>query len=119
MKVLYPWFRHYAFRNNPANSFGCYLGNFKVPDDVKPCQPKKMTTADGWTSLAPVEVYFPNDIGLYDVVGNVAEMIDLEGKACGGSWNHPAEESTIRSINEYKGPDSSTGFRIFMEVIEK
>ena len=68
--------------------------------------------------MAPVESYFPNDIGLYDVVGNVAEMIDEKGKACGGSWNHSAEESTILSVNEYEHADSNTGFRVFMEVIE-
>ncbi|MEJ0055041.1 MAG: SUMF1/EgtB/PvdO family nonheme iron enzyme [Bacteroidota bacterium] len=118
-EILYPWFRHFTYRNNPANSFGCYLGNFKIPDDVKPCQAKKMTTADGWIAMAPVQTYFPNDIGLFDMVGNVAEMTDENGKACGGSWNHPASESTIKSINEYKGPDSATGFRIFMDVIQK
>jgi formylglycine-generating enzyme required for sulfatase activity len=78
-----------------------------------------MPTVDGWTMMAPVQAYFPNDIGLYDVVGNVAEMTVEKGKACGGSWNHPPEESTIRSINEYAGPDSRIGFRPFMEVIEE
>jgi formylglycine-generating enzyme required for sulfatase activity len=117
-EVLFPWFRHYAFRNKPANSFGCYLGNFKIPETVKPCQ-AKMITPDGWMAMAPVQTYFPNDIGLFDMVGNVAEMLDESGKAAGGSWNHPTEESTIRSINEYKGPDSAIGFRIFMDIIEK
>jgi hypothetical protein len=46
-------------------------------------------------------------------------MIDEKGKACGGSWNHVPEESTIISVNEYKGPDSSIGFRVFMEVVEQ
>jgi hypothetical protein len=58
-------------------------------------------------------------MGLYDVVGNVAEMTNEEGKACGGSWNHDPEESTILSINEYTAPDASTGFRVFMEAIEQ
>jgi hypothetical protein len=58
-------------------------------------------------------------MGLWDVVGNVAEMTNEKGKACGGSWNHTPEESTIRSINEYKGPDAAVGFRPFMEVIEQ
>jgi formylglycine-generating enzyme required for sulfatase activity len=78
-----------------------------------------MNTADGWWLMAQVNSYFPNDVGLYDVVGNVAEMTNEKGKACGGSWNHSPEESTIKSINEYKGPDSAIGFRVFMEVIEK
>ena len=116
--MLYPWFRIYFLRNSPRNHKGCYLGNFKVPDNEKPCMPERMTSADGWMMMGPVETYFPNDIGLYDVVGNVAEMTSEKGKACGGSWNHHAEESTIKSVNVYSGPDSAIGFRVFMEIIE-
>jgi hypothetical protein len=58
-------------------------------------------------------------VGLYDVVGNVAEMIAEEGKACGGSWNHPPAESTIRSVTTYTNPDAAIGFRVFMEIIEQ
>jgi hypothetical protein len=29
--------------------------------------------------------YFPNGIGLYDMVGNVAEIVKEKGIACGGS----------------------------------
>jgi Sulfatase-modifying factor enzyme 1 len=117
--ILYPWFRVYFLRNSPRNHKGCYLGNFKTPDNEKPCMPERMTSGgDGWMMMGPVETYFPNDIGLYDVVGNVAEMTNEKGKACGGSWNHPAEESTIKSVNVYSGPDSAIGFRVFMEIIE-
>lgn len=116
--VLYPWFRYYHFRNTVLNHKGCSLGNFKFPESQKPCRPEKMNTVDGFMMMSVVEAYFPNDIGLYDVVGNVAEMTNEKGKACGGSWNHPPEESTIRSINAYDGPDAAIGFRVFMEVIE-
>ncbi len=58
-------------------------------------------------------------MGLYDVIGNVSEMIDEEGKAMGGSWDHVKEESTITSINNYQGADARVGFRVFMEVIEE
>lgn len=116
--LLYPWFRVYNYRNSPRNQKNCYLGNFKTPDNEKPCMPERMTSADGWMMMGPVETYFPNDIGLYDVVGNVAEMTIEKGKACGGSWNHPPEESTIKSVNFYDGPDAAIGFRVFMEIIE-
>ncbi|AYB35619.1 hypothetical protein D4L85_19235 [Chryseolinea soli] len=117
--ILYPWFRYYNMRNSPLNSRGCSLGNFRYPDHLKPCPGTKATTADGFWLMGPVKSYFPNDIGLYDVVGNVAEMTNEEGKACGGSWNHPPEESTIKSINAYQGPGDDIGFRVFMEVLTK
>lgn len=117
--ILYPWYKAYNYRNKVLNSRGCALGNFKFPESVKPCIPSKMQVPDGFTMMAPVESYFPNNVGLYDAVGNVAEMIDEKGKACGGSWNHAPEESTIRSINTYTAPDATIGFRVFMEIIEQ
>jgi formylglycine-generating enzyme required for sulfatase activity len=117
-EILYPWFKNYNFRNTVLNDRGCALGNFKFAETQRPCVPSRMTTADGFWMMSAVQAYFPNDIGLYDVVGNVAEMTSERGKACGGSWNHPPEESTIKSINLYTGPQADTGFRVFMEVIE-
>jgi formylglycine-generating enzyme required for sulfatase activity len=117
--ILYPWYRSYNYRNKVLNSRGCALGNFKFSDTQKPCQPSKMITVDGFVMMSVVEAYFANDIGLYDVVGNVAEMTNEKGKACGGSWNHVPEESTIRSINAYEKPDPAVGFRVFMEVLEQ
>jgi formylglycine-generating enzyme required for sulfatase activity len=115
--ILYPWYGAYYFRNKALNSKGCALGNFKWPESQKPCM-SKMSSADGWLLMAAVDSYFPNDMGLNDVVGNVAEMTAEKGKACGGSWNHTPEESTLLSINAYEKPDAAIGFRVFMEVLE-
>ncbi len=115
--VLYPWWQYdFNYRDKIRNQKECYLANIKVPEEVVcPAGIK----GDGFTLMSPVASYFPNNMGLYDVVGNVAEMIDEEGKAMGGSWNHLPEESTITSINTYKSSDASVGVRIFMEVIEE
>jgi formylglycine-generating enzyme required for sulfatase activity len=116
--IRYPWYYHYNYRNKAINKRGCALGNFKFPETMKPCMAGR-PGFDGFILMAFVEAFFPNGIGLYDVVGNVAEMTSEKGKACGGSWTHSPEESTISSVNEYKGPDSAVGFRPFMEVIEQ
>lgn len=119
-EILYPWFKYFGLRNSPLNHKKCYLGNFKSePCDCPGYKGNKPLNNDGWAAMAPTKTYFPNDIGLYDVVGNVAEMINEKGKACGGSWNHPPAESTIRSVNTYTNPDAAVGFRVFMEIIEK
>jgi len=117
--ILYPWFRAYNYRNKYLNRFECALGNFKCPEKTTACMTRnKMITPDGFVMAGPVAQYFPNEMGFFDVVGNVAEMTAEKGKACGGSWNHAPEESTIVSINSYSTPDAAIGFRIFMEVIE-
>jgi formylglycine-generating enzyme required for sulfatase activity len=116
---LYPWWNHYHYRNRPAGVQNCFLGNFKVTEVSKPCGRVALPNHDGWSRMSITTSYFPNGMGLYDVVGNVAEMIDEKGKACGGSWNDPPQASTIRSVRSYKRPDASIGFRIFMEVVEE
>ncbi len=119
-EIQYPWFRYFGLRNSPINNKNCYLGNFKSePCDCPGYKGNKPSNYDGFAAMSPAKAYFPNDIGLYDVVGNVAEMINEKGKACGGSWNHPPAESTIRSVSTYTNPDAAVGFRVFMEIIEK
>jgi hypothetical protein len=115
--ILYPWYVMYYYRNNPRNQFNCFLGNFRVESVDVPCVTRH-PGYDGWIMIGPVATYFPNDMGLYDVVGNVAEMIDEKGKACGGSWNDWPADCTIQSVKKYPGPDETVGFRLFMEVIE-
>ena len=94
------------------------MGNFKVPEESLSCV-KLRAGGDGYVFSGNVATYFPNGMGLFDVVGNVSEMLKEEGKACGGSWNHAPEESTIMSVNSYSGISGALGFRVFMEVVEK
>lgn len=119
--IMYPWYPLYNFRNTPRNNKECFLGNFKLPEGTKTCPTllNKIATPDGFLMMAPVKSYFPNMIGLYDVVGNVEEMIADKGKACGGSWDRLPEESTMKSVHSYNGSNSSLGFRVFMEVIQE
>lgn len=115
--VSYPWFNgSWKHRNSITNDKDCYLANVKVPDEVL-CQGG--IKGDGYNFTSPVGSYFANGMGMYDVVGNVAEMIDQKGIAMGGSWNHEAEECTITSAYQYVGRDLKVGLRLFMEVIEE
>jgi hypothetical protein len=93
------------------------MGNFKMPENYTPCLVSEVA-GDGYAMMGHVADYFPNNIGLYDVAGNVAEMIDQKGKACGGSWNQLPIDCTIRSVATYNKPMSWVGFRVFMEVVD-
>ena len=116
-EIAYPWHGAYYFRNKAQNSKHCFMGNFKVPETYIPCMIPKVA-GDGYAIMGHVASYHPNDIGLYDVVGNVAEMIDEKGKACGGSWNQLPPDCTIRSVAAYDKPIAWVGFRVFMQVLE-
>ncbi|MDG2341546.1 MAG: SUMF1/EgtB/PvdO family nonheme iron enzyme [Cytophagales bacterium] len=58
--VKYPWGNPYT-----RNSRGCVLANFKPG--------RGNYVDDGYAYTSPVGVFFPNDFGLYDMSGNVAE----------------------------------------------
>jgi formylglycine-generating enzyme required for sulfatase activity len=116
-EILYTWYWVYSMRNNAQNRRNCWMGNFKIPPNGVPCE-VRLQAGDGYLFTAPVISFFPHGMGLYNMVGNAAEMIDEKGKACGGSWDHPPEESTIRSVSNYSGASGTVGFRVFMEVIE-
>lgn len=62
--------------------------------------------------------YSSNAIGIYNMIGNVSEMIDQEGIAKGGNWRIPADSCTISSRQYYECPNTWTGFRCVAEVYE-
>jgi hypothetical protein len=52
-----------------------------------------------------------NDYGVSGTIGNVAEMIDKEGLAKGGSWAHSLASCKISKWQHYKKPTAWLGFR--------
>ncbi len=60
--------------------------------------------------------YYPNQYNLYNTIGNVAEMVQEEGIAKGGSWFHTLEESAIKERQTYTKPTAWLGFRCVATV---
>ncbi|MEM7573381.1 MAG: SUMF1/EgtB/PvdO family nonheme iron enzyme [Bacteroidota bacterium] len=138
--VPYPWGGPYY-----RNAKGCYLSNFNslLPQDVslearqRFIESMAETPADralsfeeldrkrqaencddgGWLTV-PVDAYFPNDYGLYQMSGNAAEMLAEEGQTVGGSWMDPAHFMQIDWLEERSLPHPSTGFRLVMEYLD-
>lgn len=92
---------------------------------------------------APVRSYFPNGYGLYNMTGNVEEMVDAyynrednpyefsqeepkksedpSGVTRGGSWQDPGYYGSVTARQLYEGRDYSShemGFRLVMDVVE-
>lgn len=124
---MYPWGGPYC-----RNSKGCYLANFcpleeqyifktdsatiyKYPNDDF----RVSRGIDGSIIPSNVDSYFPNDYGLYNCSGNVAEMVSEYGITKGGSWNSNNHYIQIRSNEKYTEPSPTIGFRVLMEVLEK
>ncbi|WP_170934703.1 formylglycine-generating enzyme family protein [Hymenobacter gelipurpurascens] len=58
----------------------------------------------------------PNAFGLYQALGNAAEMVQEQGITKGGSYLDPLEACTIKARGSYSGPAPHIGFRCASEV---
>lgn len=67
---------------------------------------------------APVHAYWPSASGLYNMNGNVAELLAETGVAAGGSWASPGYDVRNESIMPVDGPSPFVGFRTLVEVIQ-
>lgn len=66
---------------------------------------------------APVLSYWPNEYGLYNMCGNVREMVLETGFCKGGSWIDPAGDLLISARNTYQKPGwPCEGFRLVAVV---
>ncbi len=74
---------------------------------------------NGGLSLCKVSDYPPNNYRLYNMSGNVKEMIAQKGIAKGGSYLSTGYDVRIQSEDTYDRPMNDLGFRYFMIVIEE
>ena len=67
---------------------------------------------------APVDSYYPNNFGLYNMTGNAAEMTDEDGITVGGSWLDDIDDLKIGVVKQRQLPSPTTGFRLIMEYVD-
>ena len=119
---FYPWGGPYV-----TNSKGCYLCNFRPIPEIylsedslgkytykipKEENPMIGSNIDGSSYVAAVKTYWPNDYGLYNMSGNVAEMVYDGNFTKGGSWMSSQDQITINSKEEYIPYSPTIGFRL-------
>ncbi|MGB0915111.1 MAG: SUMF1/EgtB/PvdO family nonheme iron enzyme [Crocinitomicaceae bacterium] len=128
----------------PLNEDGCFLGNFDLSSfsgNLEDCDCKNRGTKDAKTTaayiagddmlIADVSSYNPNEYGIYNLSGNVAEMVydhEIGGyskdnpQAIGGGWMSSESEisvnSTVNIESKSKG-NPNVGFRVVMTYMGK
>jgi len=118
--AVYPW-----KGNETVNKKGEYYCNFNHSNTDN----KINKSSKGSTLYAPVVVkhYKPNAYGIYDMAGNVAEMVTIDTnyryfKTKGGSFNDNEKYIKIKGDDPYDGISDASpfiGFRPLMTYIGK
>lgn len=82
------------------------LYNVVIPESNSASTPRKDIKI-----TAPTLSYLPNNYKIYNVIGNVAEMVEEQGVCKGGSFIHYIDECSIENKIIYAKPEKWLGFR--------
>jgi len=102
-----------VLRNNGKNEKGIYLLNCIHPDTITVKGPPYPDVT------APVKSYQKSLFGLYNMLGNVAEMVNEKGICKGGGWRNMPEACRVGKDQEYTKPSAWVGFRCVCVINKK
>lgn len=91
--------------NNGKNEKGIYQLNCIHPDTTNIQGPPYPDVT------APVYSYLKNQLGLLNMLGNVAEMVQEKNICKGGSWRNRLEMCRVGKDQQYEKANAWTGFR--------
>lgn len=74
--------------------------------------------SDNADVTAPSISYWPNDFGIYNMNGNVSEMVSDKKLVVGGDWRSPGYDIRNESTRAYKGSSVTVGFRVVATYVE-
>ncbi len=111
-------------RNSEGQSLANYLGFGAENITRNPetgtfeVMPETMHFKEGeYMIVAPSKSYWPNTFGIYNLNGNVAEMVANGDVAVGGSWRSPGYDIRNVSTQKFENPSPEVGFRIVATYI--
>lgn len=95
--------------NSIYSSKGKVMGNLFIPIEYQ--------VGKVLNRIMPVDSYKDNQFSLYNLTGNVSEMIsDSIGCGIGGGWLNLPEKATVSDLQCYSGASINLGFRIFARL---
>lgn len=106
----------YNFKNIGAEAihYNVETRTYEVVRDNAP-----FLMSDNADVTAPVTSYLANAYGLYNMCGNVSELLYEKGIAAGGGWNSTGYDIRVESTTKVDGPSPFVGFRpVFMVVMK-
>ncbi|MEI6349070.1 MAG: SUMF1/EgtB/PvdO family nonheme iron enzyme [Bacteroidota bacterium] len=122
---VYSWNGPYLFKNEGglycnyyATGDQCvhYNSETKEFENIKSSIGRNCGIAESTDIMTPVRSYLPSKFGLYNMNGNVAEMVHEKGIAVGGSWKSPGYDVRNESMLNYTEASTTVGFRPILVV---
>lgn len=111
--AIYPWGGYYT-----RNSKGQKLANFHQLDESKITFNEQTNKYEilgdseiPYFNYVQIKANYPNDFGLYNMSGNVAEMIADKDIVKGGSFKSGGHDIKISSSRPFTGTSNEVGFR--------
>ncbi len=103
----------YNLLDGGRNEKGKYLENIGKRDSTNSYQ------ADSGFYTLPVNAYYADEHGLYNVIGNAAEMTNQDRVHKGGSWENFLSDCKVDQTQSYPTPDVRVGFRVIAIVYRR
>jgi len=109
--------------NNQQNLYGRFASNMETEEASQAkafncIYVKNASLVGQHARIASVVSYSPNSYGVYNMIGNVAEMVEEIGVAKGGSFLSYVGDCQVEKDQHYDTPEEWLGFRCICEVIE-
>jgi formylglycine-generating enzyme required for sulfatase activity len=112
--TIYPW-GYKTLRANKGKLKGSYLANFM--HGIGDYFGGAGALNDSYATDV-VDSYQPNGYGLFNISGNVAEMVEENTICKGGGWISNGHKLVISSRDTMKIAEMWVGFRVFAEIEE-
>jgi formylglycine-generating enzyme required for sulfatase activity len=94
---------------------GAKLFNYRRDRYIEP-GPSGITISP-FAYTSPVNSFLPNGLRVYNMIGNVSEIVAEKGIAKGGNYSLPLEQCKIIEQQNYTRPAARLGFRCICEVV--
>lgn len=96
------------YRKKPTKAFNCLYSETDT-----------LTRNGEPPPVVPIDNFFKNKSGCYNMIGNVAEMTSEKGIAKGGSFMHHLKDCAIEKDQYYSSPQVWLGFRCVAVLVSK
>jgi len=114
LKQWRPTDEGYTAYTTGINDHGCAMYNFRHNSWCD--NNLNMKYGFGYGVPMMVNFFFADANGLYDIMGNVAELTSEKGIAKGGSCKDPASACQAGAVNTYDKPQWWLGFRVVADM---